>query len=82
MVWNLNPTDNGTFTCQVKNPPDVDGMIGEIQLRVVQRGTWPGMVGVNMKLADTGNVQKWMIPYHVWGIAQRERDYRGDVWEK
>ncbi|XP_067419156.1 myelin protein zero-like protein 2 [Emydura macquarii macquarii] len=37
MVWNLNPTDNGTFTCQVKNPPDVDGMIGEIQLRVVQQ---------------------------------------------
>uniref|UniRef100_A0A8C8S5B4 Myelin protein zero like 2 n=1 Tax=Pelusios castaneus TaxID=367368 RepID=A0A8C8S5B4_9SAUR len=37
MVWNLNPTDNGTFTCQVKNPPDdVDGTIGEIQLRVVQ----------------------------------------------
>lgn len=37
VVWNLNPTDNGTFTCQVKNPPDVDGTIGEIQLRVVQQ---------------------------------------------
>uniref|UniRef100_A0A8C0GDM1 Myelin protein zero like 2 n=2 Tax=Chelonoidis abingdonii TaxID=106734 RepID=A0A8C0GDM1_CHEAB len=37
VVWNLNPTDNGTFTCQVKNPPDVDGVIGEIQLRVVQQ---------------------------------------------
>ncbi|XP_074832986.1 myelin protein zero-like protein 2 [Carettochelys insculpta] len=37
VVWNLNANDNGTFTCQVKNPPDVDGMIGEIQLWVVQQ---------------------------------------------
>ncbi|XP_053502820.1 myelin protein zero-like protein 2 [Ictalurus furcatus] len=26
---------NGTFSCQVKNPPDVHGNVGEIQLRVV-----------------------------------------------
>ncbi|KAJ7305373.1 hypothetical protein JRQ81_011326 [Phrynocephalus forsythii] len=35
MVWNVNPRDNGTFQCQVKNPPDVDGAAGEVQLRVV-----------------------------------------------
>ncbi|XP_053125673.1 myelin protein zero-like protein 2 isoform X2 [Hemicordylus capensis] len=35
MIRNVNPTDNGTFFCQVKNPPDVDGVIGEIQLSVV-----------------------------------------------
>ncbi|XP_074783682.1 myelin protein zero-like protein 2 isoform X1 [Athene noctua] len=37
IIWNLQPTDNGTFTCQVKNPPDVDGTIGEVRLRVVQK---------------------------------------------
>ncbi|XP_049634146.1 myelin protein zero-like protein 2 [Suncus etruscus] len=50
VVWDGNPErydvsiilgrlqfdDNGTYTCQVKNPPDVDGLIGEIQLSVVQ----------------------------------------------
>uniref|UniRef100_A0A8D0GI06 Myelin protein zero like 2 n=1 Tax=Sphenodon punctatus TaxID=8508 RepID=A0A8D0GI06_SPHPU len=36
-LWSVTPTDNGTFLCQVKNPPDVDGMIGEIQLSVVLR---------------------------------------------
>ncbi|XP_051933831.1 myelin protein zero-like protein 2 [Hippocampus zosterae] len=28
-------TYNGTYTCQVKNPPDVHGSVGEIRLRVV-----------------------------------------------
>lgn len=36
-IWGLSPTDNGTFQCQVKNPPDVDGALGEIQLSVVLR---------------------------------------------
>lgn len=42
VIWNLQPTDNGTFTCQVKNPPDVYGTIGEVRLRVVQKGERPG----------------------------------------
>nr|XP_009935612.1 PREDICTED: myelin protein zero-like protein 2 [Opisthocomus hoazin] len=37
IIWNLQPTDNGTFTCQVKNPPDVHGTVGEVRLRVVQK---------------------------------------------
>ncbi|NWW72059.1 MPZL2 protein, partial [Climacteris rufus] len=37
MIWNLQPTDNGTFTCQVTNWPDVYGTIGEVRLRVVQK---------------------------------------------
>ncbi|XP_055963632.1 myelin protein zero-like protein 2 [Sorex fumeus] len=36
ILWKLQFDDNGTYTCQVKNPPDVDGLIGEIQLSVVQ----------------------------------------------
>ncbi|KAF4794225.1 Myelin protein zero-like protein 2 [Turdus rufiventris] len=37
MLWNLQPSDNGTFTCQVTNWPDVYGTIGEVRLRVVQK---------------------------------------------
>lgn len=35
MLWKLQFDDNGTYTCQVKNPPDVDGLIGTIRLSVV-----------------------------------------------
>lgn len=38
ILWKLQFDDNGTYTCQVKNPPDVDGLIGEIRLSVVQTG--------------------------------------------
>ncbi|NWQ58997.1 MPZL2 protein, partial [Neopipo cinnamomea] len=37
VIWNLQPSDNGTFTCQVTNWPDVYGSIGEVRLRVVQK---------------------------------------------
>uniref|UniRef100_A0A8C0U889 Myelin protein zero like 2 n=1 Tax=Cyanistes caeruleus TaxID=156563 RepID=A0A8C0U889_CYACU len=37
IIWNLQPSDNGTFTCQVTNWPDVYGTIGEVRLRVVQK---------------------------------------------
>ncbi|XP_053780228.1 myelin protein zero-like protein 2 isoform X1 [Desmodus rotundus] len=36
ILWKLQFDDNGTYTCQVKNPPDVDGLVGEIRLSVVQ----------------------------------------------
>ncbi|XP_070808508.1 myelin protein zero-like protein 2 [Pituophis catenifer annectens] len=35
MLHNVSPKDNGTFQCHVKNPPDVDGVIGEIRLSIV-----------------------------------------------
>ena len=38
ILWKLQFDDNGTYTCQVKNPPDVDGLVGEIRLSVVQTG--------------------------------------------
>ncbi|XP_064424752.1 myelin protein zero-like protein 2b [Latimeria chalumnae] len=36
-IRDLKFTDNGTFYCHVKNPPDVYGTVGEIHLRVVQK---------------------------------------------
>lgn len=32
------PTFNGTYICQVRNPPDVHGSNGEIILKVVNKG--------------------------------------------
>lgn len=34
----VQPTFNGTYTCQVANPPDAHGNSGEIVLRVVNKG--------------------------------------------
>lgn len=31
-------SDNGTFLCDVKNPPDVSGTPARIELRVVRKG--------------------------------------------
>lgn len=38
LLWSVSPTHNGTFVCQVRNPPDVEGGLGEIQLCVVLTG--------------------------------------------
>ncbi|KAK2831139.1 hypothetical protein Q7C36_016225 [Tachysurus vachellii] len=35
LVRDVTFSFNGTFSCQVKNPPDVHGNVGEVQLRVV-----------------------------------------------
>lgn len=45
ILWKLQFDDNGTYTCQVKNPPDVDGLIGEIRLSVVHTGRSCGVGG-------------------------------------
>ncbi|KAM4703908.1 myelin protein zero-like protein 2 [Rhinophrynus dorsalis] len=37
ILRNLQPMDNGTYMCQVKNPPDVHGEMGEIQVRVINK---------------------------------------------
>uniref|UniRef100_A0A8C6M871 Myelin protein zero like 2 n=1 Tax=Nothobranchius furzeri TaxID=105023 RepID=A0A8C6M871_NOTFU len=38
IIREVKLTYNGTYICQVKNPPDVHGPVGEIQLRVVLTG--------------------------------------------
>uniref|UniRef100_A0A8C4VRQ6 Myelin protein zero like 1 n=1 Tax=Gopherus evgoodei TaxID=1825980 RepID=A0A8C4VRQ6_9SAUR len=40
-IANVQFQDNGTYFCDVKNPPDIVFMPVEIRLRVVQRGTSP-----------------------------------------
>ncbi|XP_026037622.1 myelin protein zero-like protein 2b isoform X4 [Astatotilapia calliptera] len=36
-LQDVNPTFNGTYSCQVRNPPDFQGNIGEINLRVINK---------------------------------------------
>ncbi|EHB08846.1 Myelin protein zero-like protein 2 [Heterocephalus glaber] len=36
ILWKLQFDDNGTYACQTKNPPDMDGPIGAIRLSVAQ----------------------------------------------
>lgn len=37
---NVEFTDNGTYTCSVMNPPNIDGNIGEVKLGVVLKVKW------------------------------------------
>lgn len=40
MLRNVQEKDNGTYLCQVKNPPDVHGETAEIMLKVVNKATF------------------------------------------
>lgn len=39
VIHNLDYTDNGTFTCDVKNPPDIVGKSSQVTLYVLEKGT-------------------------------------------
>ncbi|KAK7883131.1 hypothetical protein WMY93_029305 [Mugilogobius chulae] len=41
---------NGTYTCQVKNPPDVHGTVGEIKLRVVTTASFSELLYLAMMI--------------------------------
>uniref|UniRef100_A0A8B9EAD6 Myelin protein zero like 2 n=1 Tax=Anser cygnoides TaxID=8845 RepID=A0A8B9EAD6_ANSCY len=71
VIWNLQPTDNGTFTCQVKNPPDVDGTIGEVRLRVVQKGERPRTPPEVMSLASA---EHQLVFLHVWKNVWKQKE--------
>ncbi|CAL9684203.1 unnamed protein product [Knipowitschia caucasica] len=43
-------TYNGTYTCQVKNPPDVHGTVGEIRLRVVTTASFSELLYLAMAI--------------------------------
>uniref|UniRef100_A0A8C8VP98 Myelin protein zero n=1 Tax=Pelusios castaneus TaxID=367368 RepID=A0A8C8VP98_9SAUR len=38
IIRNLDYTDNGTFTCDVKNPPDIVGKSSKVTLYVFEKG--------------------------------------------
>lgn len=38
VIHNLDYSDNGTFTCDVKNPPDIVGKTSQVTLYVFEKG--------------------------------------------
>ncbi|XP_034460824.1 myelin protein zero-like protein 2 [Hippoglossus hippoglossus] len=44
-------TYNGTYICQVKNPPDVHGSVGEIHLRVVSTASFSQLLHLALAIA-------------------------------
>lgn len=45
---------NGTYSCQVRNPPDVHGFAGEVNLQVVQSGEASFQTGKGFALLGLG----------------------------
>lgn len=39
VIHNLDYSDNGTFTCDVKNPPDIVGKTSQVTLYVFEKGS-------------------------------------------
>ncbi|NXY24757.1 MPZL2 protein, partial [Atrichornis clamosus] len=73
VIWNLQPTDNGTFTCQVTNWPDVYGTIGEVRLRVVQKVSFSE---IHFLAVAIGSASVLMIIVVTAGILCRQRRRR------
>uniref|UniRef100_A0A3P8UTN1 Myelin protein zero like 2 n=1 Tax=Cynoglossus semilaevis TaxID=244447 RepID=A0A3P8UTN1_CYNSE len=46
-------TYNGTYVCQVKNPPDVHGQVGEIRLRVVTTASFSEILRLVLIIAGS-----------------------------
>lgn len=42
VIHNLDYSDNGTFTCDVKNPPDIVGKTSQVTLYVFEKGVRGG----------------------------------------
>ncbi|XP_076591535.1 myelin protein zero-like protein 2 isoform X2 [Chaetodon auriga] len=78
-------TYNGTYICQVKNPPDVHGAVGEIRLRVVttggarkdrDRGSWKGTRRLPAKREKTPLRGKTKREAEGEEVGDRERNRR------
>ncbi|XP_053164103.1 myelin protein zero-like protein 1 isoform X2 [Hemicordylus capensis] len=55
-IANMRFLDNGTYICDVKNPPDIVVTPGEIKLRVVERGNLPAFPIVYVAMIAIGGV--------------------------
>uniref|UniRef100_A0A1A7WLH0 Myelin protein zero-like 2 n=1 Tax=Iconisemion striatum TaxID=60296 RepID=A0A1A7WLH0_9TELE len=53
IIRDVKFTYNGTYICQVKNPPDVHGPIGEIQLRVVLTASFSDLLILAVAIGST-----------------------------
>lgn len=61
----VQPSFNGTYICQVRNPPDVHGSSGEIRLRVVDKGEAENVkpdAGVEFHHSPTVRAALYFVP--------------------
>lgn len=65
VIHNLDYGDNGTFTCDVKNPPDIVGKTSQVTLYVFEKGVRGGGTGV-WEAVHRGD-QAWL---RGWGKGQ------------
>ncbi|XP_054968330.1 myelin protein P0 isoform X2 [Pan paniscus] len=61
VIHNLDYSDNGTFTCDVKNPPDIVGKTSQVTLYVFEKGVRrDGDKGMGSSLGgDQGGLTGW-----------------------
>lgn len=52
LIKNLDFGDNGTFTCDAKNPPDIVGRPSSVRLLVFEKGEVEGGGGMGFPLED------------------------------
>lgn len=66
---------NGTYSCQVKNPPDIQGFVGEISLRVVEKVSFSeiGILAIAVG-GSIGVVLLILIIYIVVRVFRRQDD--------
>ncbi|KAM6432438.1 myelin protein zero-like protein 2 isoform 2-T2 [Liasis olivaceus] len=82
MLHNASPKDNGTFQCHVKNPPDVDGVIGEIQLSVVLKVSFSEVhilvLTISISCAVMVTVVVVVVTWRHWRRMQRDKETEVD----
>ncbi|KAM6432440.1 myelin protein zero-like protein 2 isoform 4-T6 [Liasis olivaceus] len=86
MLHNASPKDNGTFQCHVKNPPDVDGVIGEIQLSVVLKVSFSEVhilvLTISISCAVMVTVVVVVVTWRHWRRMQRDKETEVDGSEQ
>lgn len=74
VIHNLDYTDNGTFTCDVKNPPDIVGKTSQVTLYVFEKGVRGGRPG-----ARAGRARARRVPARLTAFAPAQCP-RGPGW--
>ncbi|TSK67175.1 Myelin protein zero-like protein 2 [Bagarius yarrelli] len=68
---------NGTFSCQVKNPPDVHGNVGEVHLRVVASDRY-SRCGHRGRRAASYRYPGHLCVYTLLGCVKMKKDGESD----
>lgn len=66
VIHSLEPGDNGTFTCDVKNPPDIVGKSSQVTLYVLEKGDKGAVTPAGAPLGEVA-LGWWHLRGHSWG---------------